>query len=200
MDIAKRLAALRCEMRRTQTDICIVPSSDFHQSEYVGGYFKAREFITGFTGSAGTAVVTKDRAGLWTDGRYFIQAEQELDPGMVTLFRSGQPGVDTIREFLKKELPQGGVIGFDGRTVGVNEGKLYAGIAEERDGKIEYRRDLIGKIWKDRPCLPDGKFFPWEQSIRVRASPRNWNGCAQVCGKKEPLSICFPVWTILPGC
>ena len=159
MDIAKRLAALRCEMRRTQTDICIVPSSDFHQSEYVGGYFKAREFITGFTGSAGTAVVTKDRAGLWTDGRYFIQAEQELDPGMVTLFRSGQPGVDTIREFLKKELPQGGVIGFDGRTVGVNEGKLYAGIAEERCGKIEYRRDLIGKIWKDRPCLPDGKVF-----------------------------------------
>ena len=78
MDISGRIRALRREMADENIDIYIVPSDDFHQSEYVGDYFKAREFMTGFTGSAGTAVFTKDRAVLWTDGRYFIQAEQEL--------------------------------------------------------------------------------------------------------------------------
>ena len=78
MDISGRIRSLRREMADENIDIYIVPSDDFHQSEYVGDHFKAREFMTGFTGSAGTAVFTKDRAGLWTDGRYFIQAEQEL--------------------------------------------------------------------------------------------------------------------------
>ena len=76
MNIPERLAALRREMQLENIDIYIIPSDDFHQSEYVGEYFKSRQFITGFTGSAGTAVVTKDQAGLWTDGRYFIQAEK----------------------------------------------------------------------------------------------------------------------------
>ena len=86
MNISERLAALRREMEQESIDIYIVPSDDFHQSEYVGEYFKARQFITGFTGSAGTAVITKNMAGLWTDGRYFIQAEKELAGSGITLF------------------------------------------------------------------------------------------------------------------
>lgn len=159
MNISERLAALRREMEQESIDIYIVPSDDFHQSEYVGEYFKARQFITGFTGSAGTAVITKNMAGLWTDGRYFIQAEKELAGSGITLFKSGEPGVDTIEQFLEKELPSMGVIGFDGRTVGVNVGKRYAQIAAEKEGRVFYQADLIGRIWNDRPQLPMGKAF-----------------------------------------
>ena len=159
MNIPERLAALRREMQLENIDIYIILSDDFHQSEYVGEYFKSRQFITGFTGSAGTAVVTKDQAGLWTDGRYFIQAEKELYGSGITLFRSGEPGVDTIEQFLERELPSGGVIGFDGRTVGVTAGKNYAQIAEQKQGRIAYASDLIGRIWTERPDLPDDKVF-----------------------------------------
>ena len=159
MNIPERLAALRREMQLENIDIYIIPSDDFHQSEYVGEYFKSRQFITGFSGSAGTAVVTKDRACLWTDGRYFIQAEKELSGSGITLFRSGEPGVDTIGQFLEHELPSGGVIGFDGRTVGVTAGKNYARIAEQKQGRIAYASDLVGRIWTERPDLPDDKVF-----------------------------------------
>ena len=159
MNISERLAALRREMERESVDIYIVPSDDFHQSEYVGEYFKSRQFITGFTGSAGTAVITKEAAGLWTDGRYFIQAEKELSGSGITLFRSGEPGVDTIEQFLEKELPVKGVIGFDGRTVGINTGKRYARIAAKKDGSLSCQFDLIGRIWKGRPQLPTEKVF-----------------------------------------
>ncbi len=159
MNISERLAALRREMDRENIDIYIVPSDDFHQSEYVGEYFKSRRFITGFTGSAGTAVITGDTSALWTDGRYFIQAEKELSGSGITLFRSGEPGVDTIEQFLKKNLPEKGIIGFDGRTVGINTGKRYAQIAAEKHGSVFYQSDLIGRIWTDRPQPPAEKVF-----------------------------------------
>lgn len=159
MNISERLTALRCKMEQDGIDIYIVPSDDFHQSEYVGEYFKARHFISGFTGSAGTAVITKEKAGLWTDGRYFIQAEKELSGSEIVLYRSGDPGVDTIEQFLEKELTQGGVIGFDGRTTGVNTGKRYAAIAAGKQGKVSCQSDLVGKIWKARPSLPGEKVF-----------------------------------------
>lgn len=147
MDISGRIRMLRREMARESIDIYIVPTDDFHQSEYVGDYFKSREYLTGFTGSAGTAVFTKDKAGLWTDGRYFIQAEQELSGSGIALYRTGEPDVDTIREFLEKELPSGGTIGFDGRTTGIRSGKMYAEIAAQKDGKLVYEHDLTGRIW-----------------------------------------------------
>ena len=164
MDISGRIRALRREMADESIDIYIVPSDDFHQSEYVGDYYKAREYMTGFTGSAGTAVFTKDRTGLWTDGRYFIQAEQELAGSGVMLYKAGEPGVDTIREFLEKELPCGGVIGFDGRTVSLGTGEQYEKIAAGKDGTICYTEDLTGRIWTDRPALPKEK--AWLLDIR----------------------------------
>lgn len=154
MDISGRLSALRHEMEREHIDIYIIPSEDYHQSEYVGEYFKVREFISGFTGSAGTAVITPDKAGLWTDGRYFIQAEQELAGTGIILYRMGEPGVDTIRGFLEKELPDGGTIGFDGRTSGISSGREYAEIASGKHGRLSYGDDLIGRIWSERPPLP----------------------------------------------
>lgn len=158
-DVPERVRALRDAMERSGIDIYIVPSTDYHYSEYVGEYFKAREYMTGFTGSAGTAVFTKDKAGLWTDGRYFIQAEKQLAGSGIDLHKSGEPGVDTILEFLEKELPAGGVIGFDGQCIGVETGKEYAGIAEKKQGHISYTEDLVDTVWKDRPALPKEKAF-----------------------------------------
>ena len=162
-NIADRIASLRSEMEREGIDIYIVPSTDYHYSEYVGDYFKAREYMTGFTGSAGTAVFTKAKAGLWTDGRYFIQAEEELRGSGVSLYKMGEPGVDTIEEFIEKELPQKGVVGFDGRCVGVSEGNRYGKTAGERQGTLCYKYDLVGRVWKERPPLPKEKAFLLEE-------------------------------------
>ena len=159
MKIRERIEGLRAEMNRQKIDIYIIPSTDAHSSEYVGEYFKARQYMTGFTGSAGTAVFTKDKAALWTDGRYFIQAEQELTGTGITLCKAGEPDCDTIEQFLRKELPAGGTIGFDGRTMGVSEGKMYEEIAIEKAGTVHFQTDLVGRIWKDRPALSSEKAF-----------------------------------------
>ena len=102
--IKQRLEALRQLMQERNIDIYIVPTSDFHESEYVGDYFKARMFLTGFTGSAGTAVVTKTEAGLWTDGRYFIQAANQLEGSTIELYKMGEENVPTVSEFIKEKL------------------------------------------------------------------------------------------------
>ena len=102
--IKERLEALRRLMKKKNIDAYLVPTDDFHGSEYVGDYFKCRKYITGFTGSAGTAVVTMDMAGLWTDGRYFIQAADQLQGSTIELFKSGEPGVPTVHEFLADKL------------------------------------------------------------------------------------------------
>lgn len=159
MEIASRIAALRKLMKERKIDLYIVPTSDYHQSEYVGDYFKCREFMTGFTGSAGTAVFTMDEAGLWTDGRYFIQAEQELSGTEVILYKMGEPNVPTIEEYIRKILPENGVIGFDGRTIELKTGQKYERIAEEKHGTIYYTEDLIDHIWKDRPSLSEKPAF-----------------------------------------
>lgn len=162
-NISDRITSLRSEMELEGVDVYIVPSTDYHHSEYVGEYFKARQYMTGFTGSAGTAVFTKNKAGLWTDGRYFIQAEKELQGSGVSLYKMGEPGVDTIEEFLEKELPQNGVIGFDGRCIGVSEGTAYEKIAEKKQGSLCYKYDLVDRVWKDRPPLPREKAFLLEE-------------------------------------
>lgn len=152
--IKKRLQALRQEMAKRNITIYIVPTSDFHQSEYVGEYFKARKYITGFTGSAGTAVITMEEAGLWTDGRYFIQAAAQLKGSGITLFRMGEEGVPKVEEYVKQQLETGGCIGFDGRIMDAKSGEKYAEIAKEKEGNLFVTEDLVDMIWNDRPELP----------------------------------------------
>lgn len=151
--IPQRLAALRAQMKEKGIDAYLIPTDDFHASEYVGDYFKCRKYMTGFTGSAGTAVVMQDMAGLWTDGRYFIQAEQQLQGSTVTLFKMGEPGVPTVHEFLEQNLKEGQCLGFDGRCVSASE----ADTLQEKLGKngvtISCEDDLVGEIWTDRPAL-----------------------------------------------
>ena len=152
--IPERLSRLRREMEQRHIDVYVVPTADFHESEYVGAHFKARSYITGFTGSAGTAIITKTEAGLWTDARYFLQAKRQLENTGVTLYRMGEEGVPTIMEYLRSALPEGGTLGFDGRVINARLGAAFLALAEEKHGKLAVGEDLIGIIWDDRPELP----------------------------------------------
>lgn len=160
MSILDRIDHLRNVMRQHKIDCYIIPTDDYHHSEYVGDYFKFREYMTGFTGSAGTAVFTKEKAGLWTDGRYFIQAENELQGSGIRLYKAGEPEVPTIEEFLEIELGENAILGFDGRTVSYAQGETYQKIAEKKKASIVYLQDLASEVWDERPEFPkDPAFF-----------------------------------------
>ena len=155
----ERLQKLRAQMEQHGMDAYYIPSSDFHDSEDVEAYFGCRAFISGFTGSAGTAVITKDEAGLWTDGRYFIQAAQQLDGSGVKLFKMGEPGVPSVEEFIAEVIPQNGTLGFDGRVVAMGEGQALVEAIASKNAKINYSEDLIDLIWEDRPALSEKPAF-----------------------------------------
>lgn len=151
--IKTRIAKLQELMKREGMNGYIVPTSDFHESEYVGTYFKSRSFMSGFSGSAGTLVVTDTKAGLWTDGRYFIQAASELEDTGITLYRSGEEGVPTITEFLKEELAPNSVLGFDGRVLNSNFAKELLEKLSDKQITAAYEKDLVDEIWTERPSL-----------------------------------------------
>ena len=153
MNSAEKLRLLRQRMQEQGMDAYVVVTDDFHGSEYVGDYFKAREYLSGFTGSAGTLVVLPDRAALWTDGRYFLQAADQLAGSTIDLMRAGQPGVPTIGAFLAQRVPQGGTVGFDGRTVSSLFARTMAAALEGKNVRFAYEQDLAGAVWPDRPAL-----------------------------------------------
>ena len=157
--IKQRIEKIRDLMKEKNIYAYIVPSSDYHQSEYVGDYFKSREFMSGFTGSAGTLIISMDEAGLWTDGRYFIQAENELKDSGIKLFKMGEEGVPTIEEYLLEKLPKNSTLGFDGRVMSVKEGQSLANKLAFKGINIEYKYDLVNDIWEDRCSLPTEKAF-----------------------------------------
>ena len=153
MNSAEKLRLLRQRMQEQGMDAYVVVTDDFHGSEYVGDYFKAREYLSGFTGSAGTLVVLPDSAALWTDGRYFLQAADQLAGSTIDLMRAGQPGVPTIGAFLAQRVPQGGTVGFDGRTVSSLFARTLAAAMEGKNVRFAYEQDLAGAVWPDRPAL-----------------------------------------------
>ena len=157
--IKERIENIRSLMKEKNIYAYIVPSSDYHQSEYVGDYFKSRQYMSGFTGSAGTLVVSMDEAGLWTDGRYFIQAESELKNSGIKLFKMGEEGVPTIEEYLVDKLPKDSTLGFDGKVMSVKEGQSIASKLTFKNINIEYKYDLVNDVWKERCSLPTEKAF-----------------------------------------
>ncbi|MBD5145499.1 MAG: aminopeptidase P family protein [Ruminococcus sp.] len=158
MDTKEKIIALRNEMKKEKISVYIIPTSDFHDSEYVSPYFMTRKFFSGFTGSAGTLVVSETDAALFTDGRYFIQAENQLRGSGIVLMRSGEEGVPTVRKYVSDILSEGGNIGFDGRVVTAETGRAYKKIAEEKNGGI-VDIDLADRIWKDRPALEHTEIY-----------------------------------------
>lgn len=163
MTVPERLSALRKIMKEKGITMLIVPTADFHQSEYVGEHFKERMFITGFTGSAGTALIGLEEARLWTDGRYFIQAAKQLEGTTVQLMKMFEPGVPSLEAFLEEHLKEGDTLAFDGRAVSVGEGQEYARIAEKKKAKILYDEDFVDPVWKDRPALSEEPAFDLDE-------------------------------------
>lgn len=157
--INDRISKLRKVMKERGIFAYIIPSADYHQSEYVGEFFKGREFISGFTGSAGTVVITEEKAILWTDGRYFLQADKELSGTCVELYKMGQEGVPTTFEYIEKEVPAGSKIGFDGRAISALMGKDLEENLAKKDVTISYEGDLLDEVWENRPVLSDAKAF-----------------------------------------
>jgi len=149
MNIPERIAALRQKMKECALDAYIIPSSDPHQNEYLPEPYKTREFMSGFTGSAGTLLVTAEKAGLWTDGRYFLQAENQLKGSGITLFKMEEPGVPTLNAFLKSELRAASKIGMDGKVVSLQN---YEAMQKELEGmELVTDKDLVAAIWNNRP-------------------------------------------------
>ncbi len=159
MKINERLKKLRDLMKDKGIDVYIEPTADPHQSEYVADYYKGRTFISGFTGSAGTVVITKDKALLWTDGRYFIQAEKEISGSEFELMKMNTPGFPTYMEWLASALIDGCVIGYNGKTMdSMSVDKLKEQLGELKV-EFEEKYDLVGEIWEDRPIMKKGEAF-----------------------------------------
>ena len=163
MSTAKRVEKLRALMAEKGMDAYVVPTADFHQSEYVGEHFKARKFISGFSGSYGTAVITKDDGGLWTDGRYFFQATNELEGSGIRLMKMFVGDTPSVTEFLADVVPEGGTVGFDGRVMSMGEGEEFEEALTPKNIKINYSEDLIDEIWEDRPPLSEKPAFFLEE-------------------------------------
>lgn len=144
--------ALRKRMQQEGIDIFVVTCGDFHGSEYYSAYFNTLTFLTGFTGESSVAAVTADKAGLWTDGRYHLQAERELKGSGIDLYKVGLPGVKSLQDFLKEEMPEGGTLGFDGRIVPLGQAQAWEKALEAKQVKVKADRDLVGELWEDRPA------------------------------------------------
>ena len=159
MKIEERVKNLRALMKEKNIDYYIIPSADYHQSEYVGDYFKNREWISGFTGSAGTVVISQNEAGLWTDGRYFIQAEKQLSGSGIKLFKMGEEGVPTFTQYIIDNIRPLETLGFDGKILSVNTVLELEKQLSDKKISFNYNFDLVGELWEDRSSLPSSEVF-----------------------------------------
>lgn len=162
MTVAEKISALRFLMSEKDIQAYIVTSSDPHMSEYVPDRWKAREWISGFSGSAGTVIITSDKAGLWTDSRYFLQAEQQLRNSGIELFKMGQPETPTAFEWLASQLPIKANIGFDGTCFSVSQTRELKNFLGDLDIHIVDEYDLVAEIWDNCPSLPSEEIFDHE--------------------------------------
>lgn len=157
------LEKIRDIMNKNNINYYIIPSSDSHQSEYVADYFKGREFISGFTGSAGTLLIGHQDAYLWTDGRYFIQAEKELRGTGISLMKMRTSGYPTIEEWIKQNIKEEETLGFDGKLFSVNQYKSFLHIANQNKFRLNMNNDLLEEVWVTRSELPKNKIFIHEE-------------------------------------
>ena len=180
---------LRKVMQREGIDAWISPSSDAHQSEYPTEYDKCRRFLSGFTGSAGTLLVLKEEAYLWTDGRYFLQAESELKDSGITLMKMGEPGVPTLDELLEKKLKSGEVLGFNGSVLSFSEGNVIAGKVVKNGVKLKIGKDITNEIWLDRPERPHSKVFILDEKYAGKSASTKINEVRERMNGKDLLII-----------
>lgn len=151
--VKDRLCKLREKMKEAGINCYLIPTSDYHDSEYVSGFFKVRHYFSGFTGSAGTLIVNQEEAALFTDGRYFIQAQNELSGSGIKLMKAGEEGVPTISQYLEQSLKEGETLGFDGKVVMADDADEYEAILKKKKGRLIWEKDLAQEIWLERPPL-----------------------------------------------
>ena len=163
---------LRKVMQREGIDAWISPSSDAHQSEYPTEYDKCRRFLSGFTGSAGTLLVMKEEAFLWTDGRYFLQAGNELEGSGITLMKMGEPGVHTLDELLEEKMKKDEVLGFNGSLLSFSEGKVIANKVVKNGVKLAIGKEITDEVWTDRPKRPHTKVFILEEKYAGKSAAK----------------------------
>ena len=152
--IVDRINEMKKILKQAGVDFYLVPTADFHNSEYVNEYFKVREFLSGFTGSNGTLVISQEETGLWTDGRYFVQAEKELKGSGIVLYRMAEEGVPTIEEYLNQHVKAGQTVGFDGRVIDASFGRKLEKTLSDRSVTFVYNKDLADSLWEGRPDMP----------------------------------------------
>lgn len=157
--IPDRIAALRRAMRRRKLDAYIVPSADPHLSEYLPPRWQGRRWLSGFTGSAGTLVVTRDFAGLWTDSRYWVQAESQLAGTGIELVKAGAPGQPGHADWLAARLKAGARVGVDGNVLGLAAFRSLSSAFAGKDISLDILADLLDEVWTDRPGLPDAPIY-----------------------------------------
>lgn len=151
--VKDRLCKLREKMKEAGINCYLIPTSDYHDSEYVSGFFKVRHYFSGFTGSAGTLIVNQEEAALFTDGRYFIQAQNELSGSGIKLMKAGEEGVPTISQYLEQSLKEDETLGFDGKVVMTDDADEYEAILKKKKGRLIWEKDLAQEIWLERPPL-----------------------------------------------
>lgn len=190
MTVVEKIVALRAAMEAERADGVYVPSSDPHMTEYLPARWRCRAWLSGFTGSAGTLCVTREAAALWTDGRYFIQAERQLEGSGITLMRMAQPGVPTAEEWLADRMPAGGTLALDGACTSVSVVEsLEKALAEKR--AVLRDHDFVSALWQEvgRPYLRQ-KHGCW--SRRARDFPPG-KSCIS-CGRGLPGRTQTPCW------
>ncbi|AWZ47973.1 peptidase M24 [Clostridiaceae bacterium 14S0207] len=185
MEVKERVKKLRELMKEKGIDAYIIPSADAHQSEYVAPHWESRKWISGFTGSAGTAVITLDDAGLWTDGRYFIQAEKQLEGSGIRLFKMGQPSVATINEWLKDVLKEGSTVGFDGKVISKYFKNMLEKTLCKKNMKYDLQWDLVDMIWEDRPEIPMDSFYSLDVKYAGKSRVQKINEVREEMKKDE---------------
>jgi Xaa-Pro aminopeptidase len=203
MTVKERIEGLRAKMKEAGINAYVIPSADYHQSEYVGDHFKARGFISGFDGSAGTVVVTADQANLWTDGRYFVQAKHQLEGSGISLMKMGVTGFPTVTEFLADVLNDGETLGFDGRLISMGEGVEFEEALADKHIKIDYEKDLVDAVWEERTPLANEKAWLHEEKYagettvskvaRVRAEMKKLGADSHVITSLDDIGWIFNI-------
>ena len=180
---------LRRVMQREGIDAWISPSSDAHQSEYPTEYDKCRRFLSGFTGSAGTLLVMMEEAYLWTDGRYFLQAESELKDFGITLMKMGEPGVPSLDELLEEKMKKDEVLGFNGSLLSFSEGKVIANKVVKKGVKLAIGKEITNEVWTDRPKRPHTKVFILEDKYAGKSASKKISEVRERMNGKDLLIV-----------
>ncbi len=203
MTTNEKLALLRGEMRRLGLAACVIPTADPHLSEYTPDRYKLRHWLSGFTGSAGTLAVTMDKSGLWTDGRYYIQAARQIEGSEIELFRAAEPGTKTYARFLTDELPKGAAVGIDGSLFSRSAADSLEKTLQKEGIRLESDCDF-SVIWQTgRPPLPNAPAFALDvkyagesaadKLTRVRAEMKKQGVTHYAVGKLDSVMWLFNI-------